>query len=175
MATKTTIEMAEACGIPEFENNESQTENIMRFAELVRADERARMAEQPAPVKEPATSAAKGAIMGAAYDFRDAHLSGSTNLKRSAHAKLESAVDAALAEQPAPVQQEPFGYFKAEPFGWTDCAETDEGAVALYDRLPAQRTWVGLTEPERLACYDLNPARFASAIESKLRSKNERD
>ncbi len=33
-----------------------------------------------------------------------------------------------------PAQQEPFGYFKAEPFGWTDCAETDEGAVALYER-----------------------------------------
>lgn len=29
---------------------------------------------------------------------------------------------------------EPFGYFRAEPFGWTDCAETDEGAVALYDQ-----------------------------------------
>ena len=29
--------------------------------------------------------------------------------------------------------QEPFGYFKAEPFGWRDCAETDEGAIALYD------------------------------------------
>ena len=28
---------------------------------------------------------------------------------------------------------EPFGYFKAEPFGWTDCAETDEGAIALYE------------------------------------------
>jgi len=28
---------------------------------------------------------------------------------------------------------EPFGYFKAEPFGWTDCAETDEGAIPLYD------------------------------------------
>lgn len=36
---------------------------------------------------------------------------------------------------------EPFGYFKAEPFGWTDCAETDEGAVALYERphQPAQQ------------------------------------
>ena len=31
-------------------------------------------------------------------------------------------------------QKEPFGYFRAEPFGWTDCAETDEGAVALYDQ-----------------------------------------
>ena len=27
---------------------------------------------------------------------------------------------------------EPFGYFKAEPFGWTDCAETVDGAVALF-------------------------------------------
>ena len=30
--------------------------------------------------------------------------------------------------------QEPFGYFRAEPFGWTDCGENDEGAVALYDQ-----------------------------------------
>ena len=36
------------------------------------------------------------------------------------------------------MKQEPFGYFKAEPFGWTDCAPTDEGAIALYER-PAQQ------------------------------------
>ena len=29
---------------------------------------------------------------------------------------------------------EPFGYFRAEPMGWTDCAATDEGASALYER-----------------------------------------
>ena len=29
---------------------------------------------------------------------------------------------------------EPFGFFKAEPFGWTDCAETDDGAQPLYDQ-----------------------------------------
>jgi hypothetical protein len=29
--------------------------------------------------------------------------------------------------------REPFGYFKAEPFGWRECAETDEGAIALYE------------------------------------------
>lgn len=29
---------------------------------------------------------------------------------------------------------EPFGYFRAEPFGWTDCSETDDGAMALYDQ-----------------------------------------
>jgi hypothetical protein len=39
---------------------------------------------------------------------------------------------AGLPEQQG--QDEPFGYFKAEPFGWTDCAATDEGAVALYER-----------------------------------------
>ena len=30
--------------------------------------------------------------------------------------------------------QEPFGYFKPETFGWTDCAETDEGAMPLYEK-----------------------------------------
>ena len=29
---------------------------------------------------------------------------------------------------------EPFGYFRVTPFGWEDCAETDEGAIALYER-----------------------------------------
>jgi len=28
----------------------------------------------------------------------------------------------------------PFGYFRPEPFGWTDCAKDDEGAIALYER-----------------------------------------
>ena len=34
------IRMAEECGIPEFENNESQANNIMRFAALVASAER---------------------------------------------------------------------------------------------------------------------------------------
>lgn len=41
--------------------------------------------------------------------------------------------------------QEPLGYFKAEPFGGTDCAESDEGAIALYEAPPppaqAQDAW----------------------------------
>ena len=53
---------------------------------------------------------------------------------------------AALAQP----KQEPYGYFKAEPFGWVDCAETDDGAKALYEA-PPQRTWVGLTEVDILA------------------------
>lgn len=36
---RTIMEMARECGIPEFENNESQADNIIRFAELVREDE----------------------------------------------------------------------------------------------------------------------------------------
>lgn len=50
----------------------------------------------------------------------------------------------------APAQDEPFGYFRAEPFGWTDCAKDDEGAIALYER-PQE---VGLTDEERadMAC-----------------------
>lgn len=51
--------------------------------------------------------------------------------------------DGKMVEQP---QQEPFGYFRAEPFGWTDCAETDDGAVALYTRSPAQRTPLTIRE-----------------------------
>ena len=34
------VRMAEKCGIPEFENNERQAENIMRFAALVASAER---------------------------------------------------------------------------------------------------------------------------------------
>ena len=53
--------------------------------------------------------------------------------------------DGKMVEQP---QQEPFGYFRAEPFGWTDCAETDDGAVALYERPPAQRAPPKWTDAE---------------------------
>ena len=29
---------------------------------------------------------------------------------------------------------EPFGYFRALPFGWEDCAETDGGAIPQYEQ-----------------------------------------
>jgi hypothetical protein len=35
MTREDIIHMAEECGIPEFENNESQADNILRFATLV--------------------------------------------------------------------------------------------------------------------------------------------
>jgi hypothetical protein len=49
------IRMAEECGIPEFENNESQADNILRFATLVSAAEReaiAQMIEDAPPLVE---------------------------------------------------------------------------------------------------------------------------
>jgi len=72
--------------------------------------------------------------------------------------------------------QEPFGYFKAEPFGWTDCAETDEGARALYEA-PPKREWIGLTQKEVQEIHDtyhkrMGPQEFASMIEAKLKEKN---
>lgn len=39
----------------------------------------------------------------------------------------------ALALPPTPDTQMPFGYFRALPFGWEQCAETDDGAIALYE------------------------------------------
>ena len=65
---------------------------------------------------------------------------------------FEGAYARALAATaaPAPAQDEPLGHFRVEPFGWTDCAEDDEGAIALYER-PQE---VGLTDEERadMAC-----------------------
>lgn len=40
----------------------------------------------------------------------------------------------AAAPAPASTQDEPFGYFRVDALGWTDCAATDEGAIALYER-----------------------------------------
>jgi hypothetical protein len=89
-------------------------------------------------------------------------------------------LDAITAIKEALAQPEPWrGYFKAEPFGWTDCAETDEGAVALY-QAPPERTWVGLTDDEvaqamyRADAIFTGPMqfKFAKEIEAKLKEKN---
>ena len=60
-----------------------------------------------------------------------------------------------LVDAPTP---EPFGYFKDEPFGWTDCAETDDGAIALYTAPPAPSVppvrSTGQWESSRIADYN---------------------
>ena len=90
--------------------------------------------------------------------------------------KCKLCVDGCIAcdarAQPA---QEPFGYFKAEPFGWIDCAETDEGAKALYEAEP-KREWVGLTDDEvykiAFSLQGEHWRKIADAIEAKLNEKN---
>jgi hypothetical protein len=42
--------------------------------------------------------------------------------------------------------------------------------MAMHDHV--KKEWVGLTASEVHECYDLNPARFASRIEAKLKEKN---
>jgi len=68
------------------------------------------------------------------------------------------------AANPRPTEQDPFGYFKAEPFGWTDCSPTDEGAIPLYERpaapQPAQQERKPLTDEQIMSAirspgYDL--------------------
>ncbi len=67
--------------------------------------------------------------------------------------KLSEAAKALAAQATTGAPSEPFGYFKAEPFGWTDCAEDDDGAVALYEgpQQAGQAQSVRLDAAERLA------------------------
>ena len=52
-------------------------------------------------------------------------------------------------------------------------ALADEAMAHVWEQKKKQ--WVGLTAPEVNECYDLNPARFASRIEAKLKEKNAND
>ena len=40
------------------------------------------------------------------------------------------------------------------------------------ENISEKKIWIGLSAPEVQECYDLNPARFASRIEAKLKEKN---
>ena len=79
---------------------------------------------------------------------------------RDANLALEATPAAAPA--PASSQDEPFGYFRAEPFGWTDCAADEEGAIALYERPAAPAVPQGWTDA------DSDAARLALELECLL-------
>ncbi len=71
-------------------------------------------------------------------------------------------------------EQEPVAHIDHRIHSWPDCfvIRADPPHTSpLYLSLP-KREWVGLTAPEVQECYDLNPARFASRIEAKLKEKN---
>ena len=61
------------------------------------------------------------------------HSSNDSSQREYQAAELMAALLQELVDAP---EAEPFGYFKSEPFGWTDCAETDDGAIALYTAPP---------------------------------------
>jgi hypothetical protein len=77
-----------------------------------------------------------------------------------------------IYKHPEIKDDKPFGYFRAEPFGWTDCATTDEGAIPLYERPQGKLLpWKGLTEEEHTyykACGFVG----VKAVEEKLRARN---
>ena len=63
-----------------------------------------------------------------AEPFAVIHLDGSfvhVEFKQTVAGTGKFEVYAAPPVQSVP-EPEPFGYFKSEPFGWTDCAETDD-------------------------------------------------
>ena len=76
---------------------------------------------------------------------------------------------------------------KQDPVAWAsslDFDDDDQEIIPAKDKgklgtsncdIPlytVPKRWVGLTAPEVQECYDLNPARFASRIEAKLKEKN---
>ncbi len=76
---------------------------------------------------------------------------------------------AAQATTGAP--SEPFGYFKAQPFGWTDCAEDDDGAVALYER-PQQAAQAPAGWREQ---HDRDSAELRSLCQARDVARQQRD
>ena len=71
---------------------------------------------------------------------------------------------------------EPFGYFRAEPFGWTDCGPDDDGAKALYEwpadtqltdaapeLLAALKGLIDLAGPSCVGAWDVARAAIAKA------------
>lgn len=76
-----------------------------------------------------------------------------------------------------PLLTEPFGYFRAEPFGWTDCAPTDEGARPLYEH-PVNVPLLNRETIDNEIQKHVDPVatygglhNFARAIESLVREK----
>ena len=91
-----------------------------------------------------------------------------------------SVPEVATATNPSQISSsaEPFGYFKAEPFGWTDCAETDDGAIALYTAPPASSVppvrSTGQWESSRIADYNRGWNDCREATEKALNDSEKR-
>jgi hypothetical protein len=180
---KTVIEMAREAGIRDC-TCDGKLGCLERFAELVRADERARMAEKPAQ-QEPVAWTLTEELEKRETTTR-AHLWFSDPVNCMWTPLYTSPQPPA---QPA-VQQEP-EYIQLrhkEEDGFSPWGQPldpkyrhDKWAAGVEMRLlyaspqPAQRTWVGLAEMEVDDIVSLNyPSYFdiAQAIEAKLKEKN---
>ena len=181
MATKTTIEMAREAAGDDWGLFQEFMPEIHKLVELVRADERARMATDKS--KE-AMKLALEALSGVA-DW--------VNVRTKEHpwdqfqrvAPAITALREELAEQPA--QQELVatititqrGPIRIVDNNFDDCVRKwPDGEYKLYTSPPAQRTWVGLSDLniDELENEYMKSAQtaheFLRAIEAKLKEKN---
>ena len=108
------------------------------------------------PVALPAIVALRAALAGSEWrehapEYEKGFIDGMSEQARRSVDRFVNAMAAPII-QPEIKDDKPFGYFRAEPFGWTDCAPTDEGAIPLYER-PQQPSTPpeAKTEAEKIA------------------------
>ena len=182
---KTVIKIAQAAGFVEYELEDHTASGYdiryERFAELVRADERAKLAEQPATTPEVVAHVnSNGVVYAAGYPWSDAEI-----LRPLVYGDVQ------------PAQQEPVawewryiysngGYTRylchdlVEAKGYDQSMVTEGVITPLYaspQAQPAQRTWVGLSQEEinykaKKDDHAVNFALGALWAEAKLKEKN---
>jgi hypothetical protein len=194
MSHEDIIRLAGMCGIPEFENNESQAENILRFAALIATKEReliAQSMDKQADLASDKFERTWALQMAAAI-----RASGAGMMRKTT--REEKIVRPGVYEVPV---QKPVAWMDAE--GDVLSANTVDGTglrnIPLYTAPPAaqpcptcealaravmmdqtahdtQRPWVGLTDDEIQSCWDgdLSPYQMQCIreMEAKLKEKN---
>jgi len=182
---RTTIEMAREAAGDDWGLFQEYMPEIHKLAELVRADERARMAEQPT------TTENNGGKTGWPPGLLQDDCKGLSKwLSNRPDAKRR--VREALAEQPA--QQEPVekdnSNYRLDPPGLDPVHQELKTAEAVGYSIgfgagyqagkdaspPAQRTWAGLTDEEKRQLFEREDYQgwldYINAIEAILREKN---
>ena len=125
----------------------TRTENLRPAEEIAALQWEAMLAATPAPAPAQYKDSTPHLSVGeSSFEswFESYNPANKGDKQRSRDAYAAGMGDPLVA--PAPAQGEPFGHFRPEPFGWTDCAKDDEGAIALYER-PQE---VGLTDGDLL-------------------------
>ena len=153
---KTTIQMAREAAGDDWGLFQEYMPEIHRLAELVRADERARMAEQPAQ-QEPDELRHIGE-QDCLLDVDEKAWRSLVENRGGCRCHISPPCGACSN----PISEE----------------EMNEVGYTYTSPQPAQRTWVGLSEEEiedifnNWPTYHLDHEDFARAIEAKLREKN---